>query len=128
MSIRGYVFLMFIGTLLAWVAFGGVTANTTPESAGVVGFALFFSTLYVALVGTFALIGLVLRKFLMRSEIPSRQVWVSFRQSFSFALLIVVALFLQSKSLLYWWNLLFLVIALTFVEVAILFLQKNHDA
>lgn len=128
MSIRGYVFLMLIGTLLSWVAFGGVTANTTPESAGVAGFALFFSTLYVALVGTFALIGLVLRKFLMRSEIPSRQVWVSFRQSFSFALLIVVALFLQSKSLLYWWNLLFLVIALTFVEVAILLLQKNRDA
>jgi hypothetical protein len=119
---------MLVGTILAWGAFGGVTANTSPDSAGPVGFALFFVTLYVALVGTFALIGLVLRKLLMRSELPTKQVWISFRQSFSFALLIVVALFLQSKSLLYWWNVLFLVIALTFVEVAVLLLQKNRDA
>lgn len=127
MSIRQYVLLMLIGTILSWVAFGAVTANISPDSAGLVGFALFFSTLYVSLVGTFALVGLMLRKMVMKSELPTRQVWVSFRQSFSFALLVVVALFLEREELLYWWNVLFLVIALSFVEVAILLLQRNRE-
>lgn len=119
---------MLVGTIVAWGAFGAVAANTSPDSAGAVGFALFFISFYVALVGTFALIGLALRKVLMRSELPAKQVWVSFRQSFSFAFLVVAALFLQSKELLYWWNIVFLIIALTFVEVAVLLLQKNRDA
>lgn len=127
MTIRRYVLVMFIGTILSWVAFGAVTANIPPDSAGLFGFALFFATLYLSLVGTFALVGLMLRKMVMKSELPTRQVWVSFRQSFSFALLVVIALFLEREDLLYWWNVLFLVIALSLVEIAILLLQRQRE-
>lgn len=127
MSVRQYVILMLLGTILSWLAFGMVMTNTSPDTAGVLGFALFFTALYVALVGSFALVGLVLRKIVMKSELPTRQVWVSFRQSFSFAILVVVSLFLESKDLLFWWNVLFLVIALSLVEVAVLLLQRSRE-
>lgn len=72
---------------------------------------------YLALTGTLSVIGFLLRAALLRQQfVVSRHVAVSFRQAVLLALLIVVALFLQSKSLLTWWNALLIVAALTVLE------------
>ncbi len=125
MSLRQYILLMLIGTLLCWVAFGLVVSNLDPNNATWLVFGFFYLTLFLALVGTFALLGTGFRLYILRHEIVVRQVMIAFRQAFSFAFIIVMALFLQSQHVLYWWSLLLLVAALTFVELAILLRRRR---
>ncbi len=125
MSLRQYVTLMLIGTILCWVAFGLVVSNLDPTNATWMVFAFFYLTLFLALVGTFAILGTAFRLYILRHEVVVRQVMIAFRQAFSFAFIVVAALFLQSRHILYWWSLVFLVATLTFVELAILLRRRR---
>lgn len=124
MTLRRYIVLMAFGTILTWSAWGLVLSQFDPASAGWLGFSMFYVSLYLALVGTFSLLGLTVRRIIYSAELPYRQVAIAFRQSFSFAFLVVAALFLQSRDLLTWWNVLFLVVALTFLEFAVLAVRR----
>ena len=115
---------MGFGTILTWSAWVLVLSQFEPTSAGWLGFTMFYASLYLALVGTFSLLGLTLRRIINPTELPYRHVATAFRQSFSFAFLVVAALFLQSRTLLTWWNTLFLITALTFLEFAILAVRR----
>jgi len=118
---------MLVGTILTWGAWVIVLLYLDPATAGWLGFSLFYISLFLALVGVFALIGLGFRLYILRHEVVFRQVTVAFRQAFSFAFLAVAALFLQSQGLLTWWNMLFLIAALTFFEFAILVWQRPRQ-
>lgn len=125
MGIKSYSATILLGTLIFWGAWFAITVKTNPEAIGAVGFAMFYGALFMALVGTFSLVGLALRKIFMKNELSTNSVSVSFRQSFSFALLIVLSLFLQSNDLLYVWNIAILVAILLLLELAILLIQKR---
>lgn len=124
MSLRQYVMLMLIGTLLCWGAWGLVVFTLDPTTAGALGFVLFYTALFCALLGSFALLGLGFRMIILRDDAIVRQVTLAFRQSFSFAFLAIAALVLQSQQLLTWWNMLFLVCAVTLVEIAVV--SRHH--
>jgi Ca2+/Na+ antiporter len=51
----------------------------------------------------------------------------SFRQAFIFALVVLVALWLQSIRVLTWWNIVLLVFVATFLEFVILLFRGNHN-
>ena len=125
MSLRQYVIFMLAGTVLCWVAFGLVVMNLNPIEASWPVFVFFYLTLFLALVGTFALLGMAFRLFILRHEVVFRQVMIAYRQAFSFSFIVVMALFLQSQHLLFWWSLFLLVGALTFVEFAVLLRQRR---
>lgn len=127
MTLRQYVFVMLVGTALCWAAWLLVTGYLNPTTAGWLGFALFYASFSLALVGTFAVTGLGLRLVLLKREAAFRQVVIAFRQALSFAALVVSALLLQSQDLLTWWNVLLLVATLTFVEFAVLTLRRRGD-
>jgi len=114
---------MFIGTVLTWAAWILVVLFLDPLTAGWLGFSVFYLALYLALTGTFSLLGLLLRRLFFKNELVYRQVTISFRQAFSFSFLVIAALFLQSKQLLTWWNMFFLIAALTFLEFAVIAYQ-----
>jgi hypothetical protein len=116
---------MALGTLLTWGAWVLVIFFLDPATAGWLGFTVFYLALYLALTGSFSLLGLVLRHYILKNELIYQQVTISFRQAFSFSFLVVAALFLQSKQLLTWWNMVFLIIALTFLEFAVLAYQQR---
>ena len=126
MSLKQYIILMLGGTLLCWAAWMLVVVFLDPASAGWLGFGFFYSSLYLASVGSFSLIGMGIRLLLVKESAAFRQVAVAFRQAFFFGFLVVAALFLQSKNIFTWWNMVLLVAALTLVEFAILILKRRE--
>jgi hypothetical protein len=117
MTLRQYLILMAAGTALAWAAVGAIIFTVDPSAAPTIVFAVFYASLFLALTGTLSIVGFLLRIFLLRKQlVVSRHVAISFRQAVLLALLIVIALFLRSRSLLTWWNALLIVAALTVLE------------
>lgn len=116
MTLRQYLFWMLLSTGLCWIGWFVVLQAIDPASAGLFGFVLFYATLGLSLIGTFAVMGLTARALLRRQEAISRHVAVAFRQSLLLACLLIAALMLQGRGLLTWWNLLLLAATLTVLE------------
>jgi len=72
--------------------------------------------LFFALIGTFAIIGFVIRYIFKKDEFAFRQVRMSFRQALWLAVLLVGSLMLEAHDLLAWWNLLIFIGILTVLE------------
>ncbi len=100
-----------------------IVFNINPETAGVFGFTLFYSSLFLALVGAFSLIGLGVRRVFKKHDLEFRQVRISFRQGVWFSFFFVGALFLQSQEILTLTNGLLSILALTVIEL--FFLSRN---
>ncbi len=125
MTLRAYLILMIITTLICWTAFCFVLLTVNPEITNWIGFLLFYLSLFLALVGSAAIIGFLIRFVGLKRELAFNSVKEAFRQSFLFALLIVVALFLLSKDLFTWINLGLLVIGLSVLEFFLISYSKS---
>ncbi|OGF21238.1 hypothetical protein A2Y83_04305 [Candidatus Falkowbacteria bacterium RBG_13_39_14] len=115
---------MILGTILCWAMFVLVIFNINPAN-GAIALLLFYSSLFLSLIGTLAILGSVIRIFLFKKEIIFREVKSSLRQALLFSFLFVVILMLQSKRILAWWNVLFLVVALAAFEGLMVSLGKK---
>ncbi|KKR21313.1 MAG: hypothetical protein UT48_C0010G0061 [Parcubacteria group bacterium GW2011_GWE2_39_37] len=113
---------MLIATSLCWLGWGMILFTINPTTTNLLGFSLFFISLFLAITGTAAIIGFLVRFILLKHELAFRSVKDAFRQSFLFAFLMIAALFLLSKGLFSWTNLVFLIIGLSSLE---LFLISN---
>lgn len=116
---------MSIIALMCWSGFVFVVSTIDPESAGVYGYAFFYGTLFCAVVATLSVFGFILRTRLLKGEVAFRQVSVTFRQAIWFGVLVTTALWLQTKDLLNWWNLLLLIIVLSVFEFFFLSLRRQ---
>ena len=125
MTLRSYLIIMTIATLLCWAAWGYILWTVNPEVTNWLGFLLFYVSLFLAVTGTAALLGFVVRFVALKKELAFRSVKEAFRQSFLFAALIVISLMLLSKGLFSWLNLLFLVIGLSILEFFLLSYEKS---
>ena len=126
MSLKQFIIVMLIATLVCWGAFIMVVFNVDPDVSGATGFILFYLTLLLALTGTISLIGLFVRRAIDRKQLVVRQVALSFRQAISFSILIIALIYLQSQRLLTWWNLLLLMAALTVLEFFLISYKKRR--
>lgn len=122
MTLRAYLISMLIATSLCWLSWGFVLFTINPGTAKLLGFSLFFISLFLAISGTAAIIGFLIRFIALKYELAFRSVKDAFRQSFLFAFLIIATLFLMSKGLFSWLNLVFLIVGLSSLE---LFLISN---
>ena len=84
MTFRLYCIFMGLATMICWGAFGAVLYAINPFTNGMSGIALFSVSLFFALVGTLALIGIVIRKIFFHEEPRFVQVAIAFRQSILF--------------------------------------------
>ncbi len=107
---------MLVATILCWTAWYTVLVVVNPNDAGVFGHVLFYSTFTLSLMGTLALIGFSIRTVFLKQELAFQKVIISFRQAIFFTLLVDGFLFLQSMRLLTWYNVAFLIFALTVLE------------
>jgi hypothetical protein len=108
---------MLLGTAMSWSAVILIMTMVDPTGTQPVVFVIFFMSLFMALTGTFSVFGFISRIALLGKGFHlSRQVAVSFRQSIILSLLVTGALFLQSKSLLTWWNAVLAVASATVLE------------
>ena len=116
MTLKKYLFLMTLATLLCWSAFVLVLIFVNPYQTGWLGHLFFYLSLFLSLVGVFSIIGFLVRYLVARNDFAYNQVKIAFRQALMFALLLVAILILQAFRLLVWWNMLLLILLLAGIE------------
>ena len=117
MTLRAFLIIVGMGTLLAWATAGLLLGSTHPATAPVSAYALLYASLFLGIAGVSAMLGLALRMFAIRKgEVVSRQAAIAFRQAALFSGMLVGALALQAAALLTWWNAALLVVAATLLE------------
>jgi hypothetical protein len=127
MTLRAYLAVMSLGALLAWTAVGLVVFSVSQPQASRLIVSFLYLAVYLAALGTFAVVGLGLRSFLLRRAKPAAYVAVAFRQAALIGLLIVGTLILSSQKMLNWWSGGGLVLCVTILEAVIISLRtKNH--
>lgn len=124
MTLKKYLTTMGIMTAVCWLLWVYVIFSIDPEITNLVGFMLFYISLSLALIGTFAIIGFFVRFIALKQKLAFHSVKEAFRQSFLFTLLIVVSLYLLSRELFTWLNLFFLVTSLSVLEFFLLSYEK----
>jgi len=107
---------MSLTSAICWSAWVVVINSVDPETTNIIGFLLFYASLFLAIMGTSAILGFTVRFILMRRELVFQQVAIAFRQSFLLAAVVISSLVLQSFQLFTWYNALFLIIAMTVLE------------
>ncbi len=127
MSLRWYLIIMTFATILCWLAFVFIILTINPEVTNWPGFTLFYMSLFLALVGSSSILGFVIRFVALKHELVTQSVITSFRQSFLFAIFMIIVLFLLPRNLLTWFNLIFLIIGLSVLEFFLLS-YKRTDA
>lgn len=125
MTLKRYLTFIAVGTGISWLAWLLVLLRVSPDQVGGWGIALFFISLFMALWGTFSLLGMVVRFLFLKQEIIYYQVVNSYRQGAFAGLILVLILLLQSLRILSWWNALLLVIGLSVFEYYFLSKQKT---
>jgi len=126
MSLKKYLIFMSLLTLFCWLAWLIVLYFINPQEAGIVGFLLFYCSLFVALVGTFSLLGFFLRVWFSRQEVIFKHLGISTRQSLWFSLLMVGVLIMQGAGYMRWWSVGLLVLLLIVLEFFFLSKRTAH--
>ena len=116
MTFRGYLFSMIVASLIAWAGVGTMMIFVHPDDAGPTGIVLLYTSIFLAVVGILALIGILVRMWLFKQESRATQVAVAFRQAILFAILVDGVLFLSHLQLIRWWILVLFVAFLTILE------------
>lgn len=116
MTLRSYLTIMIITTICSWFVFFVVLNIVNPETTNWIGFVLFYFSLFLSITGTSAILGFLVRFIGLRHELAFCAVKIAFRQSFLFAFLIIISLFLLANDLFTWVNLILLIIGLSILE------------
>lgn len=116
MTLRAYLSIMAIATLICWGAFVFILRTVDPIITNWLGFSLFYISLFLALSGTAAIVGFLIRFVGLKREMVPFSVKTAFRQSFLFAFLILAILFLFAHNWFTWLNLFLLVVGLSLLE------------
>jgi hypothetical protein len=126
MTLKSYLLLMIFTTLVCWGVFTGVVMTIDPSVTNWPGFVMFYSSLFLALSGSIAIFGFLLRFALLKQQLVFRSVSEAFRQSFLFSALIIASLFLLSRNLFNWINIAFLIAGLAFLEFFLISYSRSR--
>ncbi len=119
MSFKWYAILMGIGTGLAWIAWIIILQTVNPDEAGFLGLIFFFVTMFLALIGTLSMLGLLYRIGLRkRTDMVLKEVRVAFRHALLLSGIAIIALWFSSQDWLRWYT----VVGFLLIVVAIEYL------
>lgn len=107
---------MGLTTLVCWSSWLVVLFYLDPTNAGFPGFLLFYLSLFLALLGTFSLVGFFIRAWFSQEEMVYKHIGISLRQGLLFSMLLSVSLLLQGEKLFNWWSALFFILFLAVLE------------
>ena len=125
MTLRQYLIAMSIMTLVCWVAWFYIIMIIDPTLTNWIGFLLFYLALSLALAGTAALAGFIIRFAALKQKLVFYSVKEAFRQSFLFSALIIASLLLLAQGLFTWLNLGLLIVSLSVLEFFLISYEKN---
>lgn len=116
MTLKKCLLTMISLTLLLWVIFVFLIIVVNPETATWLTLSLIYFSLFLSLSGLITIISFIIRVKINKKELPFHLIKISFRQSFSFAFLIVATLFMLAQNLFSWLNILIIIIILSIIE------------
>ncbi|MCR4314494.1 MAG: hypothetical protein NUV84_04605 [Candidatus Uhrbacteria bacterium] len=125
MSFRSYLIFMTLATVAAWIAWAIVLHGVDPTRSGVVGFLLFYITFIMAVFGTISILGLLMRLWRSKEELPSRLAIRSFRHGILLSVLLTSSLLLFSQNWFRWWIMLLLVVIVALIEMTFLSSRRS---
>ncbi len=125
MTLKNYLIFMAVVTGICWGAWAFVAGIVDPTKTNWLGFVLFYLSLFLALAGTFSLVGFVFRFVIFKGEVAFRAVKLAFRQSFVFSFFVIILLLLAAKSLLTWMN--FGILAVLFVALEFFVASRSKN-
>ena len=124
MSLRYFLISMTIATLVAYLVFVSVLYYFDPYQSGIMALVFFYVSLILALIGTFTLLGFIIRHFFTPTQIVFRDVATSFRQGILLSILIIMTLYLQQIDALSATSVVVVIIILTIIEILFI----NHSS
>ncbi len=124
MSLKQLLITVFLATIISWFSWLFILFEVDP-TASASGVVFFYLSLFLSIWGTLFILFSLLKKRFNKEELEHKIVGVSFRQSIFFALTVIGVLLLQSKSFLTWWNLIILILAVSFLEYLFLSFKSN---
>lgn len=125
MTLRVYLLLMTIATIIFWLALALIVLNTNPVTAEPSALGLFYLILTFAVTGTGAILGFLIRFLALKQELIAQSVIIAFRQALLGAVLVIGVLFLFSQQLFSWLNLSLLLLTLSALEFFMLSRNTN---
>lgn len=127
MSLRQYLTTMTAATILSWGAWILTIFYFDPDNSGIVAFLFFYVSLFLAILGTFSVIGFLIKMRLIKNdEVVFRHIKKTFKQGLILSLFILVTLILLQKNLLTWWNFILLAMLYLFIE-GIIFTNRKYQ-
>ena len=127
MSFKWYMWCMSLATLLAWAGWVMVLFTIDPMESGITSLILFYLTLFVAMIGTLSVFGVLYRvRFLKRDQLLIREVRIAFRHAVMLSSVGIVSLALSAQGLLTWWNFLALFVGVGIIEYIFLLMQESR--
>jgi hypothetical protein len=108
---------MLLATIACYLGLGAILMFFDPFTGGIAILILFSTSLILSLIGTFALIGLIVRLIFTRDNLAFKKVTTSFRQGIWLSLLICVSLYLNKYQLFDIKYVALLILALVILEV-----------
>jgi len=116
MTLRTYLILFALATVVAWVGWISIVIQVDPSAADGIMFFAFYVSFFVALFGLFSLIGFFFRVWFSSKERMFQHLGESSRQGALLSGFLCILLYLESRGYLYWWNILLLLAAIIIIE------------
>lgn len=127
MTLKQYLILMTVGTFVCYATLGFIVFTIDPANAGFIGFLFFYVSLFLAILGTFSVLGFIARAHLARDdEAVFRQVRRTFRQGAIIASFFILLLLLRASGYLNSWNAALLV-GLFLILESVIFTNRKYS-
>ncbi len=118
-----YIIAILIASFFSWASFIVVINKLSPFSQPALSMSLFYSSLFIALAGTFALAFYFLRVWSNKKEIYNVHLNTSLRQGVLLSVVVVVGLAFQRLRVLTWWDGLLILAIVLLIEFY--FMSRN---
>lgn len=126
MRLKHYLAINSAAMIISWLLWLWILFRVDPFAANWLGRGLFYLTMFTAIFSSFSLFGFIGRFSLIRQKLAHRAVVAAFRQSALIAFGVVITLWLLSRQLFNWFNLIILAGGLAMLEFFILSCQPSE--
>lgn len=127
MSLKAFLALIIFGTIFAWLALGMAIFSFDPEKIGVLGFGVFYLSLFLSLSGIMFIIFDYFKAKIFKNQLLYLRLRNSVRHAILFSILVIGWGFLRSQELLTWWNIILFIVILTVLEFFFISTQKRKN-
>lgn len=111
-----YIIFIAFTAIISWFGFYIVIQKINPEQSAETALVLFFSSLFIALTCSFALMGYFLRIWFTKNEVTVNNLNIALRQGVLLALCAIFCLIFLLLNTLTWWIGILLVSLITLLE------------